>query len=150
MTELSKNDQVPQCDKTAVMQSVILPNELRMGNLVGYKFGEDEIYAIRSFDEEHVSLKDNISFDYIGYDEIEPLEITPFILKKLGFYIVSDNEYKTRFDILEDGRFDYILVKHNLSTSAIRFEGSSLFNIKHVHQLQNLYFSLTGRELTVA
>lgn len=146
----SEENQAKPLDKTTVMQSVILPSELRIGNLVGYKFGENEIYAIRSFDEEHVSLKDNISFDYIGFDEIEPLEITPFMLKKLGFYIVSDNEYKTRFDILEDGRFDYILVKHKLCTSTIRFEGSSLFNIKYIHQLQNLYFSLTGRELTVA
>ena len=67
------------------MQSVITPQKLRIGNLVGYKFGENEIYVIRSFDEEHVSLKDNISFDYIGYDEIEPLEVTPFMLEKLGF-----------------------------------------------------------------
>jgi hypothetical protein len=133
-----------------VRQSVIKPNDLRIGNLVGYNFVEDEIYAIRSFDEEHVSLENNISFHYIGYDEVEPVEITPFMLEKVGFYIVSDNEYKTKFDILEYGRFDYILVKHKLCSSSVRFEGSSLFNIKYVHQLQNLYFSLTGRELTVA
>ena len=85
MTKDLKQTQNQPLRETAVMQSVILPQDLRIGNLVGYNFGEDEIYAVRSFDEEHVSLKDNISFDYIGYDEITPLEITPFMLTKLDF-----------------------------------------------------------------
>ena len=34
MTELSKNAQMPQCDKTAVMQSAILHTDLRIGNII--------------------------------------------------------------------------------------------------------------------
>ena len=145
MTELSKNAQVPQCDKTAVMQSVILPNELRIGNLVGYKFGENEIYAIRSFDEEYVSLKDNISFDYIGYDEINPLEITPFMLEKLGFKKCEFNipdKYKK-----ENCSFSIKYRKENGYT--VEYKYGHVY-LKSIHQLQNLYFALTARELTVA
>ena len=129
----SYTNQAEQLNETAVMQSVILPNELRIGNLVGYKFGENEIYAIRSFDEEYVSLKDNISFDYIGYDEINPLEITPFMIEKLGFYLCE-------FNIPDKYR------KENGYT--VEYKYGHIY-LKSIHQLQNLYFALTARELTV-
>ena len=120
---------------------MIQATELRIGNLFQYKCEHGYSYA-------NITTK-NIQdlIDDPQDDFFEPIPITEEWLIKFGFYIVSDNEYKTRFDILEDGRFDYILVKHNLCTSAIRFEGGSLFNIKYVHQLQNLYFALTQKEL---
>lgn len=115
------------------MQSVISPNELRMGNLVGYKFGEDEIYAIRSFDEEHVSLKDNISFDYIGYDEIERIKLNHnWLIKLIGFF---DDNY--RFEIKG-------------TRTTVFFDNKYLTSLDYVHELQNLFFCLTGSELTVA
>jgi len=119
--------------QTIVMQSVILPNELRIGNLVGYKFGEDEIYAIRSFDEEHVSLKDNISFDYIGYDEIERIKLNHnWLIKLTGFF---DDNY--RFEIKG-------------TRTTVFFDNKYLTSLDYVHEIQNLFFCLTGSELTVA
>jgi len=127
------NKENPALHKTAVMQSVILPTDLRIGNLVNYIFGEDEVYTIRSFDEEHVSLKDNISFDYIGYDEIEAIPLKQDWLMKLVHFF-DDN---FRFEIKGTRTTVYFCEKY-------------LTTLDYVHEIQNLYFSLTGSELTVA
>jgi hypothetical protein len=50
----------------------------------------------------------------------------------------------------KDPRFDYFFPKHNLKTLGLRFQGLPFFNVvKYVHQLQNFYFALTGRELNI-
>jgi hypothetical protein len=47
MTKLSKNTQVPQCDKTAVSSSVSLPKQRR----VMFKFDDDEPMQLNSIFE---------------------------------------------------------------------------------------------------
>ena len=79
----------------------------------------------------------------------QELRTTEEWLLKFGFEKIVDNEFTLRYDLKKDARFDYFFPKHNLKTFGMRFQGSSFFDVvKSVHQLQNLYFALTGKELT--
>ena len=117
---------------------MITPQDLRIGNLVKHN---GEFYAIKSFDEEHVALKDNVSFDYIGYDEIEPIEITEEWLLKCGY---KKNGSWLR---IENSRFaEALIYEDGVDISVHSFW---LKHIKYVHQLQNLRFALTGKQLEI-
>ena len=117
---------------------MITPQDLRIGNLVKYN---GEFYAIKSFDEEHVVLKDNVSFDYIRYDQIEPIEITEEWLLKFGYE--KDGDF---FRIKNTRLAEAFIFKEALSICVHSFW---LKHIKSIHQLQNLYFALTGKELEI-
>ena len=114
---------------------MITTQDLRIGNLVKYN---GEFYAIRSFDELHVSFK---PFDYIGYDEIEAIEITEEWLLKLGYE--KDGDF---FRIKNTRLAEAFIFKEALSICVHSFW---LKHIKSIHQLQNLYFALTGKELEI-
>ena len=131
---------------------MIQPQDLRIGNLVNYICGEEDFYIIRSINEEYVSLKDNVSFDNVRYDEIEPIEITEEWLLKFGF-IIRDKKYSLNYG---GESMKYAVLETNIRNPFfLYFHGRFGFNInegrkngdyciKHIHQLQNLYFALTG------
>jgi hypothetical protein len=141
--------QTEQLTQDAVMQSVLISeNDFRVGNLFygNYETEEDEkihsvicnILGYDPFDSHFwVENKEGIE-DFCSFQKIP---ITEEWILKLGF--IKD-------EILEFYRND----KSN-STIIIDYDficllGYSHVKIKYVHQLQNLYYALTQRELTVA
>jgi hypothetical protein len=137
-------NQAPQLPQTDVMQSVLKCTDLRIGNLV-YSKETNQIQNITGLTDENPFI-DAITFDYTNYDEIEAIPITEEMLFNFGYGKKHDIYYK--------------------NNSLLRFIGNEVFycrgeiddaefqeyitSVKYVHQLQNLYFALTGRELTVA
>lgn len=134
----SVNHDTQSC-QMAVSGSVILPTHLRIGNIVNLLSGEEDYYEIRSFDNEVMSFKGHISWDYIRYDEVEAIPITKEWLLKLGF------KQKGSFYRIEDSRFVEVLI-HDEGIDVCN-HSVYLPHIKSVYQLQNLYFSLIGSEL---
>ncbi len=122
------------------------PNELRIGNWLNHK-GIDIEWAIEDFAE----------VEKAGILEVtKPIPLTPEWLEKFGFEKLSDGApiycYKisgwsrlviggltNEFKLFELQSVD---VKGNEFKEIIAIEP-----IKYVHQLQNLYFALTGNEL---
>ena len=128
MTDISKNTKVPQCDKTAVMQSAILPQDLRIGNLT-YN-SSFELYIV-------TWVNSNVE------NKLFPVEITEKLLEKMGF--VRDDDTSYRWFILNRS------VAYDLDDNCIRISDSWEFGKrKYVHELQNLIFFLSGIELAVA
>ena len=124
----TNKDQVPQCDKTAVMQSAILPQDLRIGNLT-YN-SEKQLYIVSW-------INCNIE------NKLFPVEITEKWLEKMGF--VRDDDTSYRWFILDRS------VAYDLDDNCIRISDSWEFGKrKYVHELQNLIFFLSGIELAVA
>ena len=80
MTKLSKNAQVPQCDKTAVSKSVILPNELRIGNLF-------ENVIITSISEEGYNYSNypEMGVYWKTFDTLKPIIVAEELLLNYGF-----------------------------------------------------------------
>jgi hypothetical protein len=126
---------------------MIQANELRIGNYVNeYNVG---VLQARILDFECILNGD------INYQSIE---LTDYWLINFGFKII-DKKYSLnycgesmKFGILEtDVKNPFILYFHGrfgFNINEGRRNGD--YCIKYIHQLQNLYFALTGKELTIS
>ena len=121
-------------------------SELRIGNYVNISLNDVEYNTIQiKVDERYYITQKNGVY--------EPIPLTEDWLTKFGFkYINSNNSYltytKNNYYLQMDVRkadnkwtiFDDII------SDLVEF---AKVDITHVHQLQNLYFALTGKELKI-
>jgi hypothetical protein len=126
----------------------MLASELRIGNYVNYAAEkvivlQTSIKGRNKWDVELGYFEDSIGFERM-ITEIQPIPLTEEWLLKFGFYLIEVFDTKIYFieslkqieiRVYEDGSID-------LGT-----ENEWLTELKHVHQLQNLFFALTGKEL---
>ncbi len=116
--------------------------QLRIGNHVMYtdQFGK-YVDQIRVLNEEYCQLDNHgARFDYSG---LEPVPLTEDWLMKFGATkrIVSEWDYHLKVGAVK------IYFRKNISWYS-ELEGIYLgSHIQYVHQLENLYFALTGNEL---
>jgi|688.fasta_scaffold662884_2 hypothetical protein len=116
-------------------------NELRLGNLI-YDIPErgGKIISVNKvwIDDDGESLY---------FDLCNPIPLTEEWLIKFGF-VKTDEGYITR--TWKENDLNVILTsKHAVVSSAGNFGLVYFKPIKCVHQLQNLYFTLTGQELEI-
>lgn len=124
-------------------------NELRIDNLVykSLKSGFGRKLENRIGCQDIVRIKENIgSFNY------EPIPITEEWLLKFGFEQYIDFGMKTGvFDLIPLQGFSYSILKKSCmimhGDNPISHRLKKEYN--YVHELQNLYFALTGTELTL-
>lgn len=111
-------------------------NEFRIGNLINFNGKEIEVRSI--FDK---GIHDQ-DFNGIGYDEIEPILISEAFLIKVGFKEdeFGNFENDSRLILFKIEGYDFYTVQWGSSVCG----GKTIF----IHELQNLYFALTGTELT--
>lgn len=113
-------------------------NELRIGNYVNLK--DKGLYKIdRGYDLEKIE-------DWEGTDYCTPIPLTEDWLLKFGFdkklMYGKHNKYfyiKDKLYYCEHDFYSFVFSNNQLEIN----------HIKHVHQLQNLYFALTQKELTI-
>jgi hypothetical protein len=115
-------------------------NELRIGNYLNGKQGHVIVSEIRT--NNSVKIHDNTSRFYVGICLI-PIKITTEWLLKLGF------EYNDNIGLYQNGGFDVDIEDDVYCHFYMNDYGDWYKYIEYVHQLQNLYFALTGEELTV-
>lgn len=119
--------------------------ELRIGNLIK----EGVIFDIGHIDGRfgvHVieGMFDSFTKGYL-LDDIHPLEITPELLEKAGFikrgiyYHFPDNDI---FKLEQYKNKNAFWLRHGR-------ESIDCVRINYYHQLQNLYFALTGKEIGI-
>jgi hypothetical protein len=150
----TNKNQVPQCDKTAVMQSVIKGQSLRIGNLVYYNGNHNEIGVVSEIFKNDfakvapykIGINHRVDI-YYDVDRLKPIKTTKEFLTKMGFFIVETN-----------GSFEATLPNFRYSIQTQKdYDGfffcdgeTVLTNFNYLHELQNLVFVLGQRELTVA
>lgn len=127
--------------------------EVRIGNLVHFEeVNIDENDFEKSFRESFKISARGLCEWHLGYERgYAPILLTKSWLLKLGFKEYIDFGVNTGiFDkmLLSDG-FSYSI---NSKKVTIIHDGNKISHwinkeIKYVHQLQNLYFALTGDEL---
>jgi hypothetical protein len=89
------------------------------------------------------------------YDDFEPIPLTEEWLELFGFEkresSVCDSFYIGINPITHDWLFDLAWLKNMIDYSyeGYPFYKNGYHEIKFVHQLQNLYYTLTGKELTL-
>lgn len=113
---------------------MIKANELRLGNWVSN--GE------KNYTVDACSLYDTATLEYYP---IEGILLTPEILEKCGFKGNANKAIKIKngFDLVVDV-FDWFAV-----INPKNYSSCYTVDCKYLHQLQNLYFALTGTELEI-
>jgi hypothetical protein len=123
-------------------------NELRIGNL--YHFADNDGVRYRKVSEiKHNEFGFECDYDGVNFGICRPVPLTEGWLLNFGFeyskfynnYFVKAGDYfnSISYDV-EDCEWNY---NNDKSDAACYYVTS----IKYVHQLQNLYFALTGEEL---
>lgn len=113
-------------------------DELRIGNWVQHIGYPLKVTGIKGSD---VWVDGNgVELEYYIYDGINPIPITEEWLIKIG---ATSNPYEDRYEIGE------IFIECNKTRGFTELWVDGRPHIKHVHQLQNLYFALTGDELDI-
>jgi len=114
-------------------------NELRLTNWVSSKVHKGlntEIFSLLSHNKVKLGANPLAIYDV---EEIEGIPLSEEWLLKLGFEKENDFKHPNAPMYFINVRGKLTCFLHNLSHG----------NIKYVHQLQNLYFALTGEELTI-
>ena len=126
--------------------------ELRIGNLIEYKI-EDELDERKEWWEiSKVDFQDLTWLDSNPEDaDFRPIKITEEWLLKFGFEDITGVDYILHIDV----DFKLILIPADAfypqidKADDVGWSSISLNKIEYIHQLQNLFFSLCGEELTV-
>lgn len=118
--------------------------ELRIGNLITFLDSDWEVVVESIFQNDGVY--------YVGYDggvcaveKMKGIELSEERLRKFGLK-KEDGRFKT-------ANWSGLCIEFDLQWTMFRANRKSrideiCFGFKYVHQLQNLYFALTGQELT--
>ena len=112
--------------------------ELRIGNFINHNNG----FFVGPFTVNSIHISD-LERDNAYAKEYEPIPLTEEWLVTLGF------EYRT--DTGFDGWYSNPILGESIRIFEVENKwykySSAHIVIKHVHQIQNLYFALTGEEL---
>ena len=108
-------------------------NELRIGNLV---YHNDKIIEIKSLHPQDDDVNDEIPFH-----SIFGIPLTEEWLLKFGFEKKGKRISKGWFYLWDENGIIFFAL------AEMHDEIGQYLNIKHVHQLQNIYFALTNQEL---
>lgn len=141
--------------------------ELRLKNLVKYpKYyndGTDKIWMIRDifWESDRIGLTDGVLQTKTDLKFIQPIPITEEWLLKFGFNHVSGTLRDKKINIQKEegsGHSEYDLwidfgddnETFEVEILIVSKEGDWFFTKqKYIHQLQNIYFALTKKELTI-
>jgi len=119
--------------------------ELRLGNLVSNMNPRhnDSILTIESIGDNH---EVNVFYRKYLLSELEPIPLTEEWLLKFGFEFHT-NANCQNFYYAKDA---FICIRADEDFEWFRYYNGDFYHeLKYVHQLQNLYFALTGEELTL-
>ena len=122
---------------------MIDPRELRIGNYVEIESVEIPKMDIKTEPYMQIS-SEGISQLSRGIGDCNPIPITEEWLKKFGF---EKGQVTSPIEAYAWCKFSFFL---SIRSDGFLYEwiGGNI-TIKHVHQLQNAYFSLTGEELKI-
>lgn len=125
-------------------------HELRIGNLVyAYPFRIIKVSEITNL--KSVLNEGDESEEPFADEELDGIPITQEILEKCGFE-KTGNDWKLKNTDNSRDNTNYIEQDENKFTYVVAdfgWDGGYDVEVKYVHQIQNLYFFLTGTELEI-
>ena len=120
-------------------------SELRIGNLFIEKHSKKLISVLELLRGGNIVF----DFEYYGVWQAEPIPLTKELLIKFGFNFTIDTWYLKGFALWEVECSDEKGNEEMGFFYELREVGIMDMHVEYVHQLQNLYFALTGEELTI-
>lgn len=128
------------------------PQELKLGNIVSYLGKETIIESISGLEECYAATKLS---GIMPINVFERILLTEDYLLRFGF---SDKDYKKSYigkDFKSGGMIlDFVLSKPFSkgdwnNTYTFDLENNRFCKVEYIHDLQNLFYQLTGTELTL-
>lgn len=117
---------------------MIKPNEVRRKNLVEY---DGRVFEIDGIAEVFPTLNSiEFGIGVVDWNNIRPIPLSEDMLLRFGFK-------KSYGEFTKEG-FSFRICSNEVFTDE-EYNATKLCKVDSVHQLQNLFFSLTGEELTV-
>lgn len=126
---------------------MIQPNELRLGNWVKDTFNDVIVKVVGIQLENAVCEWGHLKGEYkCNYEYLKPIPLTKKMLAKCGF-----SEYEFEDDIFLHDEEDVCVEKRGKVYYPYSFDNSNTIGnpIRYLHQLQNIFFALTGKELEI-
>ena len=125
----------------------MIANELRVGNVLYWRYSDMNVF-VTAIQEEGITdeWEQNIVLN-----DLDPISLTEEWLIKLGF----KNPYSPDVYYLELGSPEFIIFIDSTERGFAIFDKiddeliSILIKFDYVHEVQNLYYSLTKTELTI-
>jgi hypothetical protein len=120
--------------------------ELRIGNFISDMHASDGGYwKVWELKKEtcHYGL-----FTY-KYENLKPIPLTIEWLEKFGFKLRNKEHYGTSYYMFLKEWSIRHKIKRGKDLFSLNMYSNYVKYIEYVHQLQNLYFALTGKELTI-
>ena len=123
--------------------------ELRVGNIVQLNpekkwYPEHRVLIVKSIGSDGINIgyEQYVGRTVIQWEDIAPIPLTEEWLLKFGFEPTKGKEPI----MFTNGKYNYFPSYKYFGRT--RNNGGLIHSdVKHVHQLQNLYFALTGEEL---
>jgi hypothetical protein len=132
---------------------MIDPKELRLGNAI-LEAGElSTVYSLNRGGITFYRINDiNVHKDTgrvldTHEDRFAPIPLSPAILEAMGFTPCFISQYQTRYEHKEHVFMEVQV--WNGGKINLLYKSEVLRAILYVHELQNLYFAITGQELTL-
>jgi hypothetical protein len=140
----TNKDQVPQCDKTAVMRSVIFAKHLRIGNYVYFNndnYSKGRISEIREsiFDGMDKVRLNNVVNKLHFVSNLKPIKISESLLEVLG---------ASRIDFKDFPSYNLKGIQINY-VNGMWIEYVSQVEILGLHHLQNIFYFRMSEDLSV-
>ena len=121
---------------------MIQAKDLRIGNWVNYHYSENETIPCK-IDAQDIF---NISNRYMDNHKIHsPMPLTEELLIKCGFKKINHIHGYSFWAM--DRKNGY--PKIDIYESRTEYMGYSVKHVQYLYQIQNLYFTLTGKELEI-
>ena len=131
-------------------QQTIRPEELKKYNYVFYPF-LDKIIQVKEIHEYSIKYYSEHQKHEVSFLDLEPIELTGEILLRLGFEKCQDSSFELdKVSIFLDKRFKENIFLETINGGSF---GESVYNkldnikILYLHELQNLFYATTGKEL---
>ena len=122
-------------------------NELRIGNYLALPMrGEDVVIVEEILADEFVVC--NVTTNEWPITDYAPILLTDEWLLRFGFNEDHYGDYYREYNINPDKHFHSYFELTQMSNKSYQIREYDIY-IAYVHQLQNLYFALTGEELTL-
>lgn len=121
-------------------------SELRIGNKILFS-EEGTEFEVNAIDQEGVNVKCATTTTWIELEYFEGIKVTNEWLIKLGFIKIKTIVYPLNmaYWCKSDSKNNTIFIETGSRGFVLR--GNDFVLYEYVHQLQNLYFALTGEEL---
>lgn len=126
---------------------MIKSESVRRGNLVEY---EGRIFEIDSISEDFPTLNTSeFGIGVVDWNNVNPIPLTEEWLVKFGFE-KANTKKKQYFRFVNRGmRLRVLRGIKRVGYNFFATSGGFYFDCQYIHQLQNLYFALTGEELKI-